>query len=42
MSRHMRWHNTVVGADNLRTTPVLETAEIVNFLQQHARPDNIK
>lgn len=40
MKRHMRWHNSVVGADILRTTPVLETAEIVRFLQSHARAPN--
>jgi len=39
MKRHMSWHNTVVGADVLRTTPVLETAEIVRFLQRHARAE---
>ena len=38
MKRHMAWANTVVGPDELRTTPVLQTAEIVRFLQQHARP----
>jgi hypothetical protein len=42
MKRHMAWANTVVGPDELRTTPVLQTAEIVRFLQQHARPDKNK
>lgn len=37
MKRHMAWHNTVVGADTLRTIPVLDTREIVRFLQRHAR-----
>jgi hypothetical protein len=36
MKRHMAWANTVVGVDSLRTVPVLETAEIVRFLQRHA------
>lgn len=40
MKRHMAWSNTVVGVDELRTIPVLETAEIVRFLQRHARPDS--
>jgi cytochrome c5 len=39
MKRHMLWANTVVGPDELRTTPVLETAEIVRFLQRHARAE---
>jgi cytochrome c2 len=39
MKRHMAWANTVVGVDELRTIPVLDTAEIVRFLQRHARPD---
>lgn len=38
MKRHMAWANTVVGVDELRTTPVLDTTEIVRFLQRHARP----
>lgn len=40
MQRHMAWANTVVGVDELRTTPVLDTSEIVRFLQRHARPDS--
>jgi hypothetical protein len=36
MKRHMAWANTVVGVDSLRTVPVLETGEIVRFLQRHA------
>lgn len=39
MKRHMAWHNTVVGADTLKTLPVLETREIVRFLQRHARAE---
>jgi len=39
MKRHITWANTVVGPDHLRTTPVLDTVEIVRFLQRHARPD---
>ena len=39
MRRHITWANTVVGPDYLRTTPVLETREIVRFLQRHARAD---
>jgi hypothetical protein len=39
MKRHMAWANTVVGPDALRTTPVLDTAAIVRFLQRHARAD---
>lgn len=39
MKRHMHWANTIVGPDDLRTIPVLETAEIVRFLQRHARAD---
>lgn len=37
MKRHMAWANTVVGPDSLRTQPVLDTGEIVRFLQRHAR-----
>jgi len=37
MKRHMTWANTVVGVDALRTTPVLDTAEILRFLQRYAR-----
>jgi cytochrome c2 len=39
MKRHMTWVNTVSGPDSLKTTPVLDTAEIVRFLQRHARVD---
>jgi cytochrome c2 len=39
MKRHMAWANTVVGPDSLRTNPVLDTGEIVRFLQRHARSD---
>ncbi|HEX2829978.1 MAG TPA: sulfite exporter TauE/SafE family protein [Burkholderiales bacterium] len=37
MKRHMAWANTVTGAPELRTTPVLDTAAIVRMLQQYAR-----
>lgn len=37
MKRHMAWANTVVGHPDLRTIPVLDTAEIVRFLQRYAR-----
>ncbi|HXF67380.1 MAG TPA: hypothetical protein VNK67_11885 [Burkholderiales bacterium] len=39
MQRHIAWHNVVVGADELKTVPVLDTGEIVRLLQHHARPD---
>jgi hypothetical protein len=39
MKEHMAWANTVVGSDSLRTIPVLETSEIVRFLQRHARAE---
>ena len=39
MKRHMAWANVVVGPDALRTTPVLNTAEIVRFLQRYARSE---
>ncbi len=39
MKRHMAWANTVVGPDSLRTTPVLDTGEIVRFLQRYARTE---
>ncbi|MDP1536142.1 MAG: hypothetical protein Q8L95_03045 [Burkholderiales bacterium] len=37
MQGHMAWANTVVGVSELRTNPVLDTAEIVRLLQRHAR-----
>jgi len=37
MKRHMAWANTVVGSDEFRTTPVLDTTEIVRFLERQAR-----
>ncbi len=37
MKRHMEWANTVVGPDALKTTPTLQTEEIVRFLRRHAR-----
>jgi hypothetical protein len=40
MKQHMTWANTVVGPDSLRTNPVLDTAEIVRFLQRCARAQN--
>jgi len=39
MKRHMTWANTVVGVETLRTQPVLNTGEIVRFLQHYARAD---
>jgi cytochrome c2 len=42
MKRHMAWANTVSGAESLRTTPVLDTAEIVRFLQRHARAGGVQ
>src|SRR5262245_46867400 len=39
MKRHMTWANVVVGADELKTNPVLNTAEIVRFLQRYARSE---
>ena len=39
MKRHMAWANTVVGTDALKTIPVLETTEIVRFLQRYARAE---
>ena len=42
MKRHMTWANTVVGPDSLKTTPTLQTSEIVSFLQRNARSDNSK
>jgi cytochrome c2 len=39
MKRHMAWANTVVGHPDLRTIPVLDTAEIVRFLQRYARTE---
>ncbi len=39
MQGHMAWANTVVGVSELRTNPVLETAEIVKLLQRYGRKD---
>jgi cytochrome c2 len=39
MKEHMAWANTVVGTDALKTMPVLDTAEIVRFLQRYARAE---
>jgi len=39
MKEHMAWANTVVGPDSLKTSPVLDTAEIVRFLQRYARAE---
>jgi hypothetical protein len=39
MKEHMAWANTVVGVDDLKTIPVLETTDIVRFLQRHARTE---
>jgi hypothetical protein len=38
MKGHLEWTNTVVGPDELKTTPALDTGEIVRFLQRYARP----
>ena len=40
MRRHITWANTVVGPEHLKTTPVLETREIIRFLQRYARTEN--
>ena len=40
MKRHMSWANTVVGPDSLKTNPILDTREIVRFLQRHARAES--
>jgi hypothetical protein len=37
MKRHMAWANVVVGADEFKTNPVLDTAEIVRLLQRYAK-----
>ena len=37
MQRHMAWANTVTGHRDLRTTPELNTADILALLQRHAR-----
>ena len=39
MKRHIAWANTVVGPDSLKTMPVLDTGEIVRFLQRYARAE---
>ena len=39
MKRHMAWANVVVGSDTLKTNPVLDTAQIVRFLQRYARAE---
>jgi len=39
MKEHMAWANTVVGTDALKTMPVLDTTEIVRFLQRYARAE---
>jgi hypothetical protein len=39
MKRHIAWANSVVGPDSLKTSPVLDTAEIVRFLQRHSRAE---
>lgn len=39
MRQHMSWANVVVGASELRTTPELNTREIIRFLQRHARTE---
>lgn len=42
MQGHMAWANTVVGAPELRTNPVLDTTEILRFLQRYARSDAVR
>ena len=37
MQRNMAWANRVTGDPLLRTSPVLDTADIIRFLQRHAR-----
>ena len=37
MQRNMAWANRVTGDAALRTAPTLDTADIVRFLQRHAR-----
>ena len=37
MQDHMAWANTIVGVGALRTSPELDTAEIVRLLQRYAR-----
>jgi hypothetical protein len=37
MRRNMQWANRVTGAPALRTSPELDTAEIIRFLQRNAR-----
>ena len=39
MRKHMAWANIVVGASELRTTPELNTREIIRLLQRYARQD---
>jgi cytochrome c2 len=39
MRGHMAWANTVSGPASLRTTPELNTAEIVRLLQRYARTE---
>ncbi|MEK6594117.1 MAG: hypothetical protein AABZ67_13670 [Pseudomonadota bacterium] len=42
MRKHMSWANIVVGASELRTTPELNTREIIGLLQRYARRDAAK
>lgn len=37
MKKHMAWANLVAGAPSTRTEPVLDTDQIVKFLQRHGR-----
>ena len=37
MRRNMQWANRITGDAALRTSPELDTGEIVRFLQRHAR-----
>jgi hypothetical protein len=40
MQRNMAWANRVTGDPVLRTSPELDTADIIRFLQRHARRSN--
>jgi len=37
MQRNMAWANRVTGDAALRTSPELDTADIIRFLQRHSR-----
>ncbi len=42
MRGHMAWANTVVGVSALRTSPELDTAEIIRLLQRYARREQAR